>query len=701
MVADAASPLAVAAYGATALAYGALAAQLLIRAHRSPRARLLLAAAAMSVVWALAGAALAWRPLLEVLLAQQLADAARIGAWGLFLAALLPHAFGEQRREPLLLPRRAGVALAVAVVLAVASVVAYLQHAPSGHAGDGASAVLLYGAWVFASILGLSVCEQLIRRTPSERRWAIKPLCLGLASICVFDLFVFSQAMLLRQLDPQMWSVRGIAHAMPIPLVMLATARNRQWTIDLGVSRSMVVGSLALLLSGAYLLAVAGAGYLVRIAGGDWGRAMQATFLFGAALLLAMVFFSGTSRARLRVFVSKHFFSYRYDYRSEWLAFTARLASVGDRASIGERTIEALANLVESPAGLLWLRREDGSLAAAARWNMRDVAQTIADDDPLAVFLTRTGWIVELQAGNPSGLRVPDALAHLEDAWLVVPLPAQEQLIGFVVLARSRTRVEVNWEVRDLLKTAARQAAAFLGHVRAAEALAEARQFDAYNRMSAFVVHDLKNLVAQLSLMLRNAERHAANPAFQRDMLETVEHAVERMSRLLLQLRSGTTPVEKPAPVDLGAVMRRVSAAHAGQNRHIELQLDDGLRALGHPERLVRVVGHLVQNAIDASGAGGRVRLSTYRDGTHAVVEVCDEGGGMSEEFVRDHLFKPFRTTKASGMGIGAYESQQYVTELGGRIGVESRPGAGTRMRVYLPCAELGAAAPVLQQAAA
>jgi putative PEP-CTERM system histidine kinase len=692
-----ANPLAVVAYGLTAAAYAALSAQLLVRVRRSARAQLLLAAAGLSVAWALCGTVFALRGAGEWLLAQQIADAARIAAWGLFLAALLPHGARHTAASVLVAPVRAAIALAVGTVLALASVMLFLQGHP---AADGHTAgALLYGLWVFAAILGLSVCEQLFRQTPPDRRWALKPLCLGLAAICVFDLFLFSQAMLVRQLDPQMWSVRGLAHAIPIPLVMLATARNRQWTIDLGVSRGVVLGSLAVLLSGAYLLAVAGAGYLVRIAGGDWGRAMQATFLFGAVLLLALLFFSGTLRSRLRVFVSKHFFSFRYDYRAEWLKFTSRLGSAPDSAPIGERTIEALADLVESPGGVLWLRTDDGRLAPAARWNMPEVHESFAAGDALASFLSRTGWILELHAARAPDLHLPDFLARMPHAWLLVPLPAQDGLIGCVVLARSRTQVDINWEVRDLLKTAARQAAAFLGHVRSAEALAEARQFEAYNRMSAFVVHDLKNLVAQLSLMLRNAQRHVANPAFQRDMLETVEHAVERMNRLLLQLRSGTAPVEKPAQVELAAVMQRVRAAHNGQRSTLDFDLEPGLRALGHEDRLVRVVGHLVQNAIDASDEGSCVRIRTCRAPEYAVIEIVDSGQGMTEAFVREHLFKPFRTTKPAGMGIGAYESQQYVCELGGRIDVSSTPGVGTQVRVHLPLADLSAAA--LQQAAA
>jgi putative PEP-CTERM system histidine kinase len=260
-----------------------------------------------------------------------------------------------------------------------------------------------------------------------------------------------------------------------------------------------------------------------------------------------------------------------------------------------------------------------------------------------------------------------------------------------VLTTRARA-IDVNWEVRDLLKTASRQAASYLGQTRAVEALLEARKFDAFNRMSAFVVHDLKNLVAQLSLMLRNSERHRDNPKFQRDMLETVAHVVERMNQLMLQLRLGTTPIEKPRPTDLASLVSRVCAAKSAGDRRIELDLASGVTAIGHEERLEHVIAHLVQNALDATDGGGSVTVRLFRDGAHAAVEVADTGIGMSPEFVRDKLFKPFATTKAAGMGIGVYESSQYLAGIGGQMTIDSAPGAGTRVRVRLPAGDAAAA---------
>jgi putative PEP-CTERM system histidine kinase len=259
----------------------------------------------------------------------------------------------------------------------------------------------------------------------------------------------------------------------------------------------------------------------------------------------------------------------------------------------------------------------------------------------------------------------------------------------------------VDWEVRDLLKAAGRAAAVYLAQLRATEALLESRKFDAFNRMSAFVVHDLKNLVAQLSLMLRNAERHRDNPEFQRDMLETVANVVARMNKLMLQLRMGTTPVESARPLELEPIVRRVCAAKSARPGAIDLALSPGVTALGHEDRLEHVIGHLVQNALDATAGGGSVRVATAREDRFAAVEVADTGPGMSPEFVRERLFKPFETTKSSGMGIGVYESQQYVAGLGGRILVDSREGAGTRVRVLLPRGDVPAdpAAPIKEAA--
>jgi putative PEP-CTERM system histidine kinase len=484
----------------------------------------------------------------------------------------------------------------------------------------------------------------------------------------------------------------------------VATARNTAWTIDLHVSRGVVFHSTALVATGVYLLIVAAAAYWARAFGGNWGEILAIAFVFAALLGLAVLMLSAGMRARLSVFVSKHFFSHRYDWRREWLRFTQMLGTAAHRQELYDRVLQALANLVESLGGSLWLER-DGSYLQVARRDFPRVPESEPGQGSLAAFLRRTGWVVRLDevASRPEryeGLVVPAWLAGATQAWLVIPLMCNG-LVGFVVLKRPRAAIEVNWEVLDLLKTAGRQAASFLAQLQTSEALLEAEKFGAFNRMSAFVVHDLKNLVSQLALLLKNAERHRQNPEFQRDMLATIEHVVTRMNRLMLQLRDGTAPPDHPRPVELCALLERVLKAHEARRVTIEPRPADGLRVLAHEDRIERVVGHLVQNALEATaeaGPAGRVTLRVHREGGHAVLEVADNGVGMSEEFVRERLFRPFQTTKAHGMGVGLNESFQYVSAIGGVLAVDSAPGRGSTFRVRLPLADVAGHA--LEQAA-
>lgn len=687
-------------YGLATAAFLLFAIRLALRWRANPRALLLLASTLVTAAWAASGAAVAYRPDAATWQLFAVADALRYAGWFAFLGVLLSGATVADLRPAALraLPKGVGVVAAIALLASVLLLPPQPIAEPGAVSHGDGPLVLRLGLAIF----GLILVEQLIRRADPQARWALKPLCMALAGVFAFDLFFYADAMLFGRLDPDIFAARGIANVLVIPFVALATARNTGWAVGFHVSRGAVFHTTAVALSGVFLLAVAGAGYLVRYFGGDWGRAIQIELLFAALLVAVLVVSSGSFRSKLRVFVSKHFFSYRYDYREEWLRFTRTLAGENSLLGVQERCIKALADLVESPGGALWLRHDQEGFRPQARWNVPLVEGIEPLDGPLASFLDRTAWVINLDevASLPArypGFVVPAWLSAMATAWLVVPLASGTEIIGFVVLSPSRAPCDVNWEVLDLLKTASRQAASYLAQLRATEELLEARKFDAFNRMSAFVVHDLKNLVAQLTLMLKNAERHRDNPEFQHDMLATVEHVVGRMNQLMLQLRTGTTPVEKPRPADLENLVRRVCAAKSADGASIKLQLAPGICTLGHPDRLDHVIAHLVQNALDAVADGGEVTVALTQEGRFAVLEVADTGTGMSPEFVRDRLFKPFETTKPSGMGIGVYESAQYVSALGGQMLVDSALSVGTRVRVMLPLAG-AAAVPLAKQ---
>ena len=614
------------------------------------------------------------------------ADILRYGAWFAFVLLVLK----PTESEP---DSRAGnhrrLSLFVGFIVVSGIVVQVRLTGGIGVGGLPSKWLLLYP--LLLTVVGLFLLEQLLRNVAADSRWNVKPLCLGLGGAFLFDLYVYSEALLFSRLDSDAVAIRGVVHALVIPLIGLSSARSRDWTHKVRLSRKVVTHTTGLLAVGAYLLFMAGTGYYVRYFGGEWGRAFQLAVVFAALLGLAVMSFSGVMRAKLRVFVGKHFFRYRYDYREEWLKVTRALSALHSPQAMGEQVIRGLADLVESPSGSLWLwDASRQGYQQFSRWNMVESSVIETRESQLCRFVMNSGWVINLEEFRslPSryeGLVLPDWLSNQPGAWLVVPLMVGSDLTGFVILGSSRTHVDVNWEVNDLLRTAGSQAAGFLAQMLATEALLEARKFEAFNRMSAFVVHDLKNIVSQLSLMLKNAERHKDNPEFQQDMLMTVEHAVERMRRLMLQLRDGTAPASAVCGVDLANLFGRVQASKNKTGRAVEVDVVEAISVRGDEERLERVFGHLVQNSLDATDSDGRVWVKLDRESGLARVEVGDTGRGMTADFVRERLFKPFQTTKQSGMGIGAYESFQYIRELGGELSVDSELNVGTRIVVLLP----------------
>lgn len=545
---------------------------------------------------------------------------------------------------------------------------------------------------VLMAIFGLVVIEQLYRNTRPDQRWHIKFLCFGLGGIFAYDFYLFSDALLFRQITPELWAARGAVVALVTPLIALAAARNPSWAIDIAVSRVVVFHSATLLGAGCYLLIMAFAGYQIRLYGGEWGGVVQIVFFTGAFLLLILLLFSGQIRARLRVFLSKHFFSYSYDYRKEWLGIISRLVDVSDNLPLEERVIMALADLVEAPSGLVWMADSSGSLALRGEFGDPKIyVERIDGEDELVKFMSHQRWVVNLNEVERlpelySGLKAPGWIQPYENAWLFVPLFQGEKLNGIVLLTQSRASIEWNWEAIDLLKTAGRQAASYLALEEAAKELAEVRQFEGFNRLSAFVIHDLKNLVAQLTLVVRNAEKHLENPEFMKDAIKTVDHAVGKMNRLMSQMRNASSATSRKK-INLDRLLSEVIDARSKQAPMPEYTAHaENLSIEANRDKLASTLEHIIQNAQEAAGKKGEVIVTLQSGGNSAIVSVEDNGCGMDKHFIRERLFKPFDTTKGlTGMGIGAYESREYIRSLGGVINVQSQPNTGTVFECVIP----------------
>ncbi len=679
-------------YSASTLAFMALSLVMLTGWRGRLHGALLTTASVVTAVWAFSAAYNAgtnYPPTLIV----PLLEIARDVAWFAFLVRLLAPSLSLQYVAS---DWRVSVAAGMVVAGCFGFLLLLLYPAVSGSSMPFAPGqdVQIIGYLVLA-ILGLMLVEQLYRNTLPERRWAIKFLCVGVGGIFVYDFFLYSDALLFKHIDVHWWNARGFVDALVVPLIAVSAARNPEWSLDVYVSRSMVFHTTTLLLAGVYLLAMAGGGYYIRMYGGGWGQVLQATFFFIALLVLMLILFSGQVRARLRVFLSKHFFNYKYDYREEWLRFIKTLSTTEQDTQLRELAIKAIAQIVDSPSGLLWFRKESGHYENTANWNCPPVTGvTVSHDSSLVKFLEEREWVVEIDdvqrsPDKYSGLDLPDWLMRIPRAWMIVPLMQHEHLLGFLVLAQARASHDIDWEDCDLLKTAGRQVASYLGQLQATEALFDARQFETFNRYTTYVIHDLKNIIAQLSLVVSNASKHKHNPEFMEDAIQTVEHSVQKMHHLLVQLRTGRDK-GNDAPkksINLTDVLREVIESRRAQQPVPSFVChDDEVYVWTEPTRLGSVVGHLIQNAQDATPPDGEIHVQLYKNGEHAVIEVRDTGCGMDELFIRDRLFRPFDSTKgASGMGIGAYEVREWAREQGGEVKVESEVGKGTVFRIRLP----------------
>ena len=644
---------------------------------------LMLAASLLSTIWATMFAIQSGFKLIPVSFIW-LVEALRNISWGAFLVGLLLQ-IARQRGGGVTVYRVLGA------IILIAGIFLILPDSLLPLALTDAR----YISQVVTAVVGMMLVEQLYRNTHSEQRWAIKYLCLGLGGIFVFDFYLFSDALLFKRIDADIWYARGAVNALIVPFLAVAAARNPDWSLDLFISRRVVMHTTSLLGAGIYMLLMAFAGYYVRAYGGEWGKVLQITFLFAAFVVLLVLLFSGQIRARARVFLNKHFFSYRYDYREEWLRLIRLLSGRDINVPLFERVIWALGEIVETTGGLLWLCTENSNCELVAR---RNQPEPDTGNDPglqsLLAFLARQHWVINLQdyRNDPSlygELALPGWLLALDDAWLIVPLVHDEQIMGLVVLCKPRARIKLNWENLDLLKTAGRQAASYLVLQKTAQALAEAKQFEGFNRLSAFVVHDLKNLIAQLSLVVKNADKHRDKPEFIDDAIATIDNAVSKMSRLMAHLRSAA-PADRRKRTELGRLLQSAVAAKSHQQpmptlkstaAELWLQVD--------PDRLEAVIGHVIQNAQDATERSGRVAVELRQEGDMAVVQIEDNGTGMDDDFVRERLFRPFDSTKGlTGMGIGAYECREFVHAAGGRVLVTSKPGEGTLFKIMIPLAD-------------
>ncbi|MCF8474593.1 MAG: PEP-CTERM system histidine kinase PrsK [Emcibacter sp.] len=541
--------------------------------------------------------------------------------------------------------------------------------------------------------------ENLYRNSAAEGLWGIRLLLFGVMALYIYDFLMFADILLYRSIGQKLFEARGMINFIVVPILTLSVIRNPTWKLNIKLSRKAAFHTITLIGTGAYLIGMSAAGYFLQNYGGKWGNILQATFILVALLGLLVFITSGRFRSLTQVLLAKHFFQYRYDYREEWLKFIQTISATGEHYDLRERVIKTLADVMDSSGGALWLREQPDVYTFAAKWNFQhNMDVELRSDDQFIKFLEQEEWIVDLNNDTKDdvierhNITIPEWLLSNERFWLVLPLIHLGKLVGFVVLLQPRLKNTLNWESTDLLKTIGRQLASYLAEQIAEMALAEAREFESFNRKFAFVVHDIKNLASQLSLMIKNAEKYADNPEFQKDMVLTVQNSVEKMNNLLSRISVVQEPAKekKDKTLNISRIMAKIVQKYKDQGLDINLNNSFAdLDIYADEESIETVFMHLIENAKEScEDKDAKLNLDVSCDGNYVIIKVIDNGHGMDEDFIKNELFRPFRSTKKNGYGIGAYESREMIKRLGGKLDVKSKKNHGTTMKVYLRLAE-------------
>jgi putative PEP-CTERM system histidine kinase len=549
---------------------------------------------------------------------------------------------------------------------------------------------------VIFAVIGLMLVEQVYRNATQESQWSIKFLCLGLGALFMIDFFVYSKSLLFAQLDSLLWSSRGFINALITPLLFISILRlQASKALRITASRKIVFHTTVLLGSGLYLIVMSLAGFYIRDYGGNWGATAQLLFIFLALLILSILFISGKARALTKVFINKHFFHYHYDYRDEWLKVSKTIAKLNSINELSGFIIKTLCDLVDSSGGGLWLKNDQDDFYLAEESNLGfSPPFTLQKNQSLIRFMKKKQWVIDFieLAKSPhiyDDVDLSQWQNPLYNICLIIPLLQEDDIVAFVVLTKAKVTRQLNWEDHDLLKTVCLQLANALALSHASDALSRSRQFEAYNRLSAFLVHDLKNLVAQVCLIVKNSEKHKYNVEFIDDSIDTLKNIIFKMDHLLSQLKKEQLTSHNQSLINLVDIIKDVAIQQNANKPNLQLITNlDNIEIVGETQKITAIFSHLVQNAQEATADDGFIKVILSTDNQEAIIKIIDNGTGMDNKFIAERLFKPFDTTKGNaGMGIGVYEARDYIMKHYGSCNVESALGVGTTFIIKLPLA--------------
>lgn len=548
-------------------------------------------------------------------------------------------------------------------------------------------------ALVVASVLILMNLERTFTASVGTLRWRIKFMVLGIGLIIAVRFYTSTHAFLYSSPDSEMATLHTVAVCIGCGLMTVSFLRSSVSGVEVYPSLSVLHHSLTVLLAGAYLVIV---GVLSDLPLGGSATPLKSLLILLSCVTLGLLLVSERVRFVFRRFVSRHFRRSFYDYRNLWRTFTERTSSVVDAPSYCREMASVVSEALQVLSVRAWLVDDSrGKLVFVASTALPHSKPGGSPDseveaapfleafarrtEPLALEDCHEDWVEVLNRFNPDQFRRGNKVA--------VPLTGKGQLLGLLIVGDRVNGVPLSIEDLELLKCIGDQAASGLLNLQLAHRLLRAREMEAFQSMAAFFVHDLKNTASSLSLMLQNLPAQMENPAFRQDAFRAVSKAVNKLTDLIGRLSLLRQKMEiHPAATELGVIVRAaIEAAAMPPGVRLKTDYSASLKVIADAEQIQKVATNLLINAREAVSENGEISVRTFGEDGWAVISVADNGCGISPEFLSRSLFRPFQTTKKSGIGIGMFHCKTIVEAHQGRIEVESQVGKGTVFRVLLP----------------
>jgi len=550
------------------------------------------------------------------------------------------------------------------------------------------------GYWFYIGIMAVLIVslvniEATLAASYGIARIRMKFEAIGIMSMLAVLIFYYSEGLLYRTINMNLLPIRSSIVIMAALLIGYSRIFRGSGE-RVFVSRHIFYRSVTLLVVGIYLIGLGLFGEGMRYFGVSFGRNLTIVIAFAGGALLLAVLFSEKVRRRAKVYISKHFYSHKHDYREEWIKFTSRLSSCATLADVQESVLSMFRETFGLAGASLYLLDRDEQYARSSALAMPEGPLRLRLSGELREYFVQRERVLDLTGREHRLSESEEILFRQAGSWLIVPLISNGRVEGLLVLGPQIVPENLIYEDYDLMKVLARQAAQAVTNLRLSEELLETRAMAAVARISSFVIHDLKNLTTSLSLVVDNAEEHIGNPDFQQDAIKTIKNTLAKMKALTQRLKAIPEKSQLASAIEnIDQLSREIAAelTRSGLGKRITYQGAPSYARVDG-EELKKVVANLVQNALEASGEQGPVKIETTSENGSACIRVSDTGCGMTEEFLKNHLFKAFRTTKDKGLGIGLYQCRQIVEAHGGRLEAQSEVGKGSVFTVVLPAAK-------------